>query len=539
MLALKWFAELPGVGRGPTVVGGSVMNVTYGRFTHRYHVIARDRFSGEELWDTDLPEGGYSWAPTDGEVLISPSGYVGLTAINVSDGSVRWSRDLGARIRCTVVIHKGQVVVPVSNRLVFLDLHTGEDANTLTFSGHFFFGEPLILGNTLFVQACTRKGSETANELIAIRLETGQELWRKVVGKSLLPTADSAGLATDGTRLFCCSAEGALHAFDAWTGKHIWQSEFRCPTIRVRPVFAVDTLYLTTLDGELAGLDPDSGERKMFIRLGDEGIQAPPLRYRDRLYVVSSGDLVELDLNGNQIGCVAVGHTPYTRLVAVDDLVYVTGGDPPDAGAMFGVELDSAPTVQLIARPESSERISVEVSAEDAVSVTVDGRAVGLGPAVPLTRAGENGFQAELPIYRREKAAGRLPIVARVLTNQGTRYGSVNADFGMPHDYPSRVILDIARTAQKTPTSSGAATIETLARYWGKEPPRDIGQMGAYLIERSGLDPHHKWRTGSIRILHSHNDTLSPATEDQSQLLGELYTLMDVPLEERHTTIER
>jgi outer membrane protein assembly factor BamB len=544
MMQLSWSAGVPGVGRSPLVAGDSVINVTYGRFTHKYHAIARDRFTGEIRWRTDLPEGGYSRSAAGNSTIYVPTGYSGIGALDIATGRILWTHDLGTRLRNSIVLHDDGLHVAVANRLTLLDPLTGDVCRERAHEGYFFFGEPHVLEEVIYQQAAVlRSGGPAVNKLVRLRRTTGEIEWEETVGDAIVQTADYAGVDSDGTAVFCGSRDGEVKAFAIGDGSLLWSYQAPCGVTRVRPLHSEGRLYVTTLKGHLVVLDASSGAPILERLLDPEGIWAPPLLYRDRLFVHAGPSIRELDpLTGEEASSVVIGHTPYTMAVPADDWIYITGGDPPDDGSIFGLTIDRAPNLIVEAQPclPDSVRVDVRPADPEAVleEVTLDARLFGCGSAMPLRRQTDGSFRAVVPISKREKLNGRVPVVARAGTMSGPVWASAEVDLRLPLDLPERVLLDVPHFVQDTPTSSGPASLRALLAYHGKEQSSAaIAQKADWTIAHAGLDPHHKWRAGAIRVLHSHGEQLDASCDDRSRLLATLYSSLDVPFVERRTTV--
>jgi outer membrane protein assembly factor BamB len=544
MMQLSWSAGVPGVGRSPLVAGDFVINVTYGRFTHKYHAIARDRFTGEIRWRSDLPEGGYSRSAADEDTIYIPTGYSGIGALDIATGRIRWTHELGARLRNSIVLHDDGLYVAVANRLVVIDPVTGEVCRERAHEGYFFFGEPHVLEGVVYQQAAVRReGGPAVNKLVRLRRSTGEIEWEQTVGDAIVQTADYAGVDSDQWAVFCGSRNGYVKAFALRDGSLLWSYRAPCGVTRVRPAHAEGRVYVTTLKGHLIVLDASSGAPLLERWLDPEGIWAPPLLYRGRLFVHAGPSLRELDpLTGEEISAVVIGHTPYTMAVPADDWIYITGGDPPDDGSIFGLTIDREPELIIDAHACLPDSVRVDIrpvhQGTEVDGVTLDARLFGCGSAMPLSRQADGSFAGVVPINKREKLNGRVPLVARADSASGPVWASAEVDLRQPLDLPERVLLDIPRFVQDSPTSSGPASLRALLAYYGKgQSAETIAQKADWTIERSGLDHHHKWRAGAIRVLHSHGEQLDGSSDDRGRLLATLYSALDVPFVERRTTV--
>ena len=130
--ALRWRVTLPdtlvnpGITEPPLIVGGLVIVRTWG-----HAVYALDLFSGAISWSADMSFGqprtaNGGFAACDGHVIV-PGGDLGLSSINVTNGSTTWHRsDLGEGSLFNVQCLNGTVIAR-SGRLRILDAATGAD----------------------------------------------------------------------------------------------------------------------------------------------------------------------------------------------------------------------------------------------------------------------------------------------------------------------------------------------------------------------------------------------------------------------------
>jgi eukaryotic-like serine/threonine-protein kinase len=90
--------------------------------------------------------------------------------------------------------------------------------------------------------------------------------------------------AADQHRVYAASWSGKLYALDISTGDEAW--ELKVGKVTAGISLAGDTLYLATEGGQVLGIDTTTGEVR-FEATGLGPIQAPPLPYRNGLYVAT------------------------------------------------------------------------------------------------------------------------------------------------------------------------------------------------------------------------------------------------------------
>jgi outer membrane protein assembly factor BamB len=145
-------------------------------------MICLDRASGEEQWNTPLDQNPWAGATIAGELAIFGSSNIRyepkdipkargtLTALNLADGTKKWSKKLPGGVVSSVAV-KGSLVVSccTDGNVRAHDLASGEEKWTYAAGGPLFAG-PAIAGD--FVYA-----GDLAGKVHAIALADGKGLW--------------------------------------------------------------------------------------------------------------------------------------------------------------------------------------------------------------------------------------------------------------------------------------------------------------------------------------------------------------------------
>ena len=217
---IRWKIEIPGRGFSTPVIWGARLFLTTAIPTgkkvvesppaggagggtaageeHDLEVLAVDRATGEIVWRrtaaTVVPHEGYhrrygsfaSHAPaTDGRRLYAFFGSRGLFAYDF-DGRLLWQKDLGIKMTMRLAFGEGTGVVVTGGRVYLQFDHQGPGA------------------------------------VIALDADTGAELWRA-------PRMDNSSWSTplvvehDGAKQLVVSADTTVKAYDADSGKVIWE----------------------------------------------------------------------------------------------------------------------------------------------------------------------------------------------------------------------------------------------------------------------------------------------------------------------------
>ena len=96
-----------------------------------------------------------------------------------------------------------------------------------------------------------------------------RRVWSARVGGSSERLRLGLAPATDGARIYAGSHEGQAAAFDAETGRRIWDVQTNLP-LSAGPTYGNGVLAFGTTDGDLLVLDADTGEEIWRRAVGSE-----------------------------------------------------------------------------------------------------------------------------------------------------------------------------------------------------------------------------------------------------------------------------
>jgi outer membrane protein assembly factor BamB len=228
-----------------------------------------------------------------------------VTAIDVTDGSVRWQEALGGTIGTSIASVEGLVLVGVQGdrdtqpAVVALDEETGEQRWRHEPSAASAVVSAVSAGHQK-VFAIFAGLSETS--IAAIGTDDGAERWSRRVGAAF----DAAAPPVVGDDVVVTvDLLGHARAFDIETGEQRWDFALNAPVFRSVPAMVGSSLLVPTIEGELAAIDVETGE--LVWRSAGDGA---PLR---SLAVASEAVLTVRA--GARSGIEALEHDPDASLV--------------------------------------------------------------------------------------------------------------------------------------------------------------------------------------------------------------------------------
>lgn len=316
-------------------------------------VSARDARSGSEVWrravrpttgrrDHNAYGGGVAYA--DGKLYVS-SGYRGVAQLDASTGAIGWTSQTEQPIHAAPTVADGRVmVVALDNTLLTFDAATGapgwsyqalsEPARMLAASS------PAVTGDTVIA-------SFGSGELVALRMQNGNDLWNEALSRASRTSALSEIRDIPGRPVvyrgdvFAVSHSGVFAATDVRTGQARWS----LPVTGIStPLPVGDVVYVVSKAGEVICAARESGQiywirdlnegvrtKKKGGFLGVGGKRAPrplwsgPLLASDRLILVSStGQLAALNAKTGEVQSrVALGEGSLIAPIAAGGTIYV------------------------------------------------------------------------------------------------------------------------------------------------------------------------------------------------------------------------
>lgn len=531
-LSIEWVSTPNGVARVPIQSGEKyVVLHTYDRFTKEYIVFKYDRNTGELVWTSYLPAGGYASPAIGDGVVFIPCGYSQICGLDENTGEKLWTIDLLSRNRSTPVYSDGLAYLGSGNRIFGIS-GKGEVVKEAKYPGNIFFGQPIIIDEVLYIVGDSNPTKNQSRQFItAINLNNMELIWQKDIGPGIMSSCDSAGLAFhENGMIFSGTIDGNLVAVDSNSGEIIWKVKGTGIASRSKPYVYKDSVYVSSLSGYILGADIN-GKEKFNVFLNDEGCWCPPIIYDDKLLVHSGVHLYLLSReNGSLIDQLAIGHSPYTNFEIASGKLYIAAGDPPDWFNLFCIRLTNNPRFSI-------KDVNIDYDIDDNQNIQFDNLSVtfSIGTAdsmipneisVDLSVFGGTSthkvekinsqtykFEIKIPKFNR---FGDYAITAKAALANRTVVSTIPVCLRQfkPNDIPESFKIDNYKiNIQQEDFYSGSAVMKSVFSYYGKEINQEtVNSMGEY-IDELGIDPHHKWRTGSVRMLHSSGNIRSGEEE--------------------------
>jgi outer membrane protein assembly factor BamB len=255
-----------------------------------------------EVWRAPLGAESRSGVTVDGEVA-----YVGdqdgtLYAVDVADGTVRWTSEMPGRIDVSIAASDGRVVAISRNdddRRVVVAAHDADDGERLwqitpqlgatTASSATIADDAVIVG--------------LADRFVrALDVANGQERWSSLALQLFSPLTAAAA---DEDAVFIADLGGGLYRFDATDGGRVWSFQFNEVVLRSSPVLVDRWVLLGLNDGRLVAVNAESG-RLNWQSASSQGLAGTIAVSSEAIVVVRGGD---------DPGLVAFENDPDGRLI--------------------------------------------------------------------------------------------------------------------------------------------------------------------------------------------------------------------------------
>jgi outer membrane protein assembly factor BamB len=299
--------------------------------------------NGDEIWsseitpkeeDDDLINGGLAYE--NGKVFAT-TGFGQVVALEAKSGKVLWRRNVGAPMRSAPTARGNRVfAITVTNKLFALHGQTG--AVLWTHSGIEEVTN-LLGGGSPAVDSGVVVAPYSSGELVALKVENGQELWadslsgvRRGSASTTLSTIRGRPIIDRGI-VFAISNSGQFAAINLRTGRRIWERPIggiESPWIAGEYLFVLsnntDLIALGRLNGRIYWVtalpkweDPEDREGKITW--------TGPILASDRLIVAgSTGEAMSLSpYNGRTLGKVDMPDgVTISPIVAKDSLLFLS-----------------------------------------------------------------------------------------------------------------------------------------------------------------------------------------------------------------------
>lgn len=247
------------------------------------HLLCLRADTGKLHWAINVPKNHVESSPAIlGDTVVAGAGAIEhanhlptdspgyVMSVGISDGKIRWQRDLIDPESSPAITHDGTVYIGsgVNGRaVVALDASGKQLWKTPT--PYPATGAVLLLGDLVLVG--TGRGdfvnadANPAGTVLALERDTGKVLWQ-----TELPDAVLGGLAAGGGHIYCPVRDGSLVALNAEDGHRVWSQRISDAPVLAGPTSAGDYVYAVSADGFLAVLEQKTGRLLEKHALNDE-----------------------------------------------------------------------------------------------------------------------------------------------------------------------------------------------------------------------------------------------------------------------------
>ena len=283
----------------PVIAQGQVFTVD-----SQATVLALDAENGRDIWKTELrpddEEGsvlGGGLAFEGGRVFVA-TGFAEVAALEADTGDVIWQSRVSAPMRSAPTVRDGRVfAITVDNQTFALDAKTGE--TLWTHKG--------IIGQSAFLGAASPAvdgdmvlTAYSSGELVALRVQTGREIWSDTLTSVRRTDAVSAisdirgRPVIDRDMVIATSNAGLTVGIDRRSGSRIWEVD--AGGIH-GPWVAGDFVYILLNTNDVVALRRRTGEVRWITplpRFENEADRTEPIQWvgpalaEDRLIVAAS-----------------------------------------------------------------------------------------------------------------------------------------------------------------------------------------------------------------------------------------------------------
>jgi outer membrane protein assembly factor BamB len=197
----------------------------------------------------------------DNEIYLAHArGEVNALALN--NGQVQWRVDVHDKISGGPAVGRGIVVVSTEDAgLIALAQNNGKELWRTTLSS-VALSRPLISDDKLFVQTIDEK-------IYALNIKDGSRIWVEGNESPPLSLRGTARPLMVGSKVITGFADGRLIAFNAATGKTLWEATIAVPhgrtdlerVVDIDGILAVDDhmIYVSTFQGRIAAVSTNDG----------------------------------------------------------------------------------------------------------------------------------------------------------------------------------------------------------------------------------------------------------------------------------------
>jgi outer membrane protein assembly factor BamB len=515
-LGIRWLRPLPGLVRVPVFdpsYPDRAYVVVYEEKRRSYRVYAFLAATGDPLWETELPNGGYGAPLATGSLLVCLSRFTDVTALNSVTGEIVWTYSTANRIRSPLNQILTLTVFSSGGEILGLD-PSGSLRFHARLPGHFFFGLCAEGPNRSILTFGV--GSNNGKQILAVYSfdDGGELLWMHELGPGEIASSDTSGVWCEEGVAFVGGTE-SIAAIDARNGLVLWTID--SPLLSQRSMLTGDSsrVYATSVEGILIACDRRTGSLIWRKKISDDGLYMPATVAGDRLLIEADGMLQVIDSkSGTLLQEVPVGHAPYGCCAVHDDLLLFGGGDPPYFGLLCGVDLRSQSSMRCHFEKEYFAPVMGETLH---AALTVDGCGTSI-VAAELDLSSLGGKPQSKPfgrfgdtfLFSWQAQPGRnwgfYAIPVRIETSAAVAFSTARLVLFEADGLPPRILLKSIRLRkQERPDYSGAACLQAIRALSGDEVEQaDMRDMvDAILAHAPGYSPFQIWRIVARRALQT------------------------------------
>lgn len=519
-MRVAWLQQLQGLGRVPVLFKDKVLITIFDRHTKQSSFVVYKKEDGSFIWNKTLPAGGYMTPVIGEKTVFVPTRFTKIAGLDLETGEEKWTFDFATRIRTSPYQHEENIIVPTANKIYLID----EDGNVnlmKKFPDMFFYGEPKVKERYIYVLG-NKSSSELAQQVImCLDIETLEVIWEVSAGEGKVMTCDTAGLALNDFNVYITNRTGTIFCLDQLTGKINWKYETKTQNNRSKPIIFKGKIYTNSSEGIITCLCAETGKKIFAKQLDKEGMYSPIGCNEDSIIVHCGVFLYMLHNDtGEIITKLPVGHGPYTQPIVDSHCqkLYLAAGDPPDYFNLVCLDLKrKAPELVEVIRQDYQKgdkdtlRVEFKVNVRNS-NVLVDTVILG-GPEYykPEMQEGSYLIEKDIPSYLRYGHYA-LPVTITTEDQIITDFLYLNLS-SEKTELPSKYLIqDFETNYQDSPSFSGGATMKSLLGYWGKEVDIALIKDVAQHYKKINVDPHHKWRTGAVRMFHASSLPINEAS---------------------------
>jgi outer membrane protein assembly factor BamB len=240
----------------PPVVNGGSVYITHHPDPDTYRLTAVSVSDGTERWSVDIGLPHRSPTVRDGRVFVGSN--EGVSVFDAVSGDVEWSA-LSGRAVSPVVTSGTVYAAGTGGEVVAIDTDGGDPEWSTGLNGEQILSTPAYADDTLVVGTQKSSADETGGAVYALNSQDGQREWRHDSG----PYSFSAPAIRDNT-VVAANKRGVVRALDLTNGEEQWRvefdTEFSCPS-----ALTPDTAFVGGQDGGLHALSLSDGTERWSV----------------------------------------------------------------------------------------------------------------------------------------------------------------------------------------------------------------------------------------------------------------------------------